>query len=118
MSDGIVIPDLGVLSATALEDELKRQNLTFKTERQSHGGHGELATMMLVTAASATLAVALAGWLLKTRHGEVIELTVNRRKPDGTEEKLTLKHKIKNEEAPQPELIAAIKEAFALGLGG
>ena len=116
MQEKIVFPKLGVLVSESLKDQLAEYSVAYDEETIESGGHGELATMAIVAGATAALAVAVGAWLLKTRTGDDIEMTWTKRLPDGTEEHLTFRHTIRDEKEPSAEVIAALKDAFGVGL--
>lgn len=116
MADEIVLTKLGNLAAVSLKHELTEESVAFEEMRADHGGHGELATAIIVIGASAVAVVALASWLLKSRSSETVEVLVQRKYADGSEETIHFKHKVRDEEEAKPELVEALTETFKIGV--
>lgn len=115
MTDYVEIQHLGVLSSKVLRDEISLADVELREpERQDYDRFGELATVTIIAALASPLIVALAGWILKTRRGDVVEFELKRVNADGSTEDIKFRHEIRNEEEPKVELISALSEALKI----
>ena len=114
----ISVSHLGALSAAVLKDELAAAGVEHNTEAARQGGHGEPATMTIVLVGLSGVAItALASWLLKTRSSNKVRMTYKRTAADGSVEEFDYEHDIRNEEAPETELVASLAKTFKASVG-
>jgi hypothetical protein len=108
----IILEDLSEIDRHELERNIPPENLSVIEPQVPEGAHGELITITAVVVVSVSAIAGFTAWALKKWRREKFELIAKVRKPDGTEQEVTIKIDKTSSTPPNEQVLQALAGIF------